>query len=144
MTFSRSDNSVQTETFSLKGVVLVSESKSQHFILLPTEDEKLRAMLEQKLVEYKKRTEQDGFKYTHPVLAMSLSRRYRDAYYKIAFLELLLKTGRVDGLKLLFEMTKLLGSNNFSLPDFENAEGVISSYVNGSLKLTTTELKFHL
>jgi len=116
----------------------VSEHKFKHFVVLPAGDEKLRAMLEQKLAEYQDIIKQEDLECTLPVGTPS-SDRYRDAFYKVAFLELLLKTGRVDGHKLLFDMAKSLGYGNFSLSDFCHAEEAVYAYVNDSLEPTISK-----
>ena len=118
----------------------MSEPKSKHFILLPAGNEDIRVALKQKLAECRETIKQEGFDSTQEACAVSPIDGCSDAFYQIDLLEPLLKTGRVDGCKLLFEMANRLGYGNFSLSDFSRAEEAVYAYVKENLGQATPKV----
>ena len=99
-------------------------------ITLPPDNEGLKKRLEIKLQEYKERILGKGrpWESEKPEVAHNSHPSFRDAIYKAAVLEALLKSGGTLDARPLFEELEKKFKENFSADQFDNACGVIASY----------------
>jgi hypothetical protein len=99
-------------------------------ITLASGNKILRERLEKKLQEYKERIAGKGkpWEIENPELAHRFHPACRDAVYKVAVLEALLKSGEISDTQPLFEAMGKKFGDDFNSDQFDNACGVIASY----------------